>query len=127
MLLKLLELLVSTQTPSAGLIESTGCILLCLFLLHGRCGIFFGSTSAVEDEHSRAMLGKQSGRSYRQSMLTHLEKIGASSISGIGAFDKLPVISSKLTLHVTGADEAEKDWRLFDIWNRRLVSEQPIF
>ncbi|KAM2041457.1 hypothetical protein ACFX16_035270 [Malus domestica] len=35
-------------------------------------------------------------------------------------FDKLPVISAKLSLRVTGADEAEKDWRLFDIWDRRF-------
>ncbi|XP_028959369.2 uncharacterized protein [Malus domestica] len=33
---KLLEFLVSTQAPSAGLIECAGSILLCLFLLHGR-------------------------------------------------------------------------------------------
>ncbi|KAM2079503.1 hypothetical protein ACFX1R_027004 [Malus domestica] len=56
MLLKLLELLDSTQTSSAGLNDCVDCIFLCLFLLHGRCGIFFGSTSAVEDEYSRAML-----------------------------------------------------------------------
>ncbi|KAM1819664.1 hypothetical protein ACFX15_001223 [Malus domestica] len=30
-------------------------------------------------------------------------------------FDKLSVISAKLNVHVTGVDEAEKDWRLFDI------------
>ncbi|KAM1789441.1 hypothetical protein ACFX11_039590 [Malus domestica] len=35
-------------------------------------------------------------------------------------FDKLPMISVKLSLRVTGADEAEKDWRLFDIWDRRF-------
>ncbi|KAM1548685.1 hypothetical protein ACFX1Z_009840 [Malus domestica] len=33
-------------------------------------------------------------------------------------FDKLSVISAKLSVHVTGVDEAEKDWRLFDIWDR---------
>ncbi|KAM2212303.1 hypothetical protein TB2_021966 [Malus domestica] len=35
-------------------------------------------------------------------------------------FDKLSVISTKLSVHVTGVDEAEKDWRLFDIWDRRF-------
>ncbi|KAM1386325.1 hypothetical protein ACFX2F_032795 [Malus domestica] len=35
-------------------------------------------------------------------------------------FDKLSVISAKLSMHVTGVDEAEKDWRLFDIWDRRF-------
>ncbi|KAM2867768.1 hypothetical protein COP2_023650 [Malus domestica] len=49
-----------------------------------------------------------------------MKKTGASSISGIGAFDKLPVISAKLSLRVTGVDEAEKDWRLFNIWDWRF-------
>ncbi|KAM1343614.1 hypothetical protein PS2_007719 [Malus domestica] len=35
-------------------------------------------------------------------------------------FDKLSVISAKLSVHVTGVDEAKKDWRLFDIWDRRF-------
>ncbi|KAM2256700.1 hypothetical protein ACFXTI_047023 [Malus domestica] len=35
-------------------------------------------------------------------------------------FDKLPMISAKLSLRVTGVDEAEKDWRLFDIWDLRF-------
>ena len=41
-----------------------------------------------------------------------------SSLSEI--FDKLSVISAKLSVHVTGVDEAEKDWRLFDIWDMRF-------
>ncbi|KAM1374830.1 hypothetical protein ACFX2I_025337 [Malus domestica] len=51
----------------------------CLHLLQGiiftylicspsKCDIFFGITSAVKDEYSRAMLGKQSGRGSRQSV-----------------------------------------------------------
>ncbi|KAM1613678.1 hypothetical protein ACFX1Z_002174 [Malus domestica] len=39
---------------------------------------------------------------------------------GSALFDKLPVISAKLSLRVTGVDGAEKDWRLFDIWDRRF-------
>ncbi|KAM2067710.1 hypothetical protein ACFX1T_044016 [Malus domestica] len=35
-------------------------------------------------------------------------------------FNKLSVISAKLSVHVIGVDEAEKDWRLFDIWDRRF-------
>ncbi|KAM1843285.1 hypothetical protein ACFX13_017862 [Malus domestica] len=35
-------------------------------------------------------------------------------------FDKLPVIYAKLSVHMTGVDAAEKDWRLFDIWDRRF-------
>ena len=35
-------------------------------------------------------------------------------------FDKLPVICAKLSVHMTGVDEAEKDWCLFDIWDRRF-------
>ncbi|KAM2734514.1 hypothetical protein EV2_037810 [Malus domestica] len=42
-------------------------------------------------------------------------------------FDKLPVISAKLSLRVMGADVAEKDWRLFDIWDRRFDKLPVIF
>ncbi|KAM1111924.1 hypothetical protein ACFX2I_044861 [Malus domestica] len=35
-------------------------------------------------------------------------------------FDKLPVISAKLSLRVMGTDVSGKDWRLFDIWDRRF-------
>ncbi|KAM1149651.1 hypothetical protein ACFX15_029591 [Malus domestica] len=35
-------------------------------------------------------------------------------------FDKLSVISAKLSVHVTSVDEAEKDWRFFDIWDWRF-------
>ncbi|KAM1192642.1 hypothetical protein ACFX2G_013203 [Malus domestica] len=28
--------------------------------------------------------------------------------------------SAKLNVHVIGVDDAEKDWRLFDIWDRRF-------
>ncbi|KAM2595386.1 hypothetical protein TB2_039951 [Malus domestica] len=35
-------------------------------------------------------------------------------------FDKLPVISTKLSLRVMGADVSGKDWRLFGIWDRRF-------
>ncbi|KAM1695417.1 hypothetical protein ACFXTN_027068 [Malus domestica] len=35
-------------------------------------------------------------------------------------FDNLSVISAKLSVHVTGVDAAEKDWRLFDNWDRRF-------
>ncbi|KAM1677269.1 hypothetical protein ACFXTN_034100 [Malus domestica] len=35
-------------------------------------------------------------------------------------FDKLPVISAKLSLRVMGADVSGKDWCLFDIWDRRF-------
>ena len=41
-----------------------------------------------------------------------------SSLSEI--FDKLSVIFVKLSVHVTCVDEAEKDWRLFDIWDWRF-------
>ena len=35
-------------------------------------------------------------------------------------FDKLFVISTKLSVHMTGVDEAKKDWCFFDIWDRRF-------
>ncbi|KAM2250136.1 hypothetical protein ACFXTI_004680 [Malus domestica] len=65
----------------------------CLHMLQGICGSFFGSTAAVGDEYSRAVLE---------------------------IFDKLSVIFAKLSVHVTGVDEAKKNWRLFDIWDRRF-------
>ncbi|KAM1259492.1 hypothetical protein ACFX2J_038800 [Malus domestica] len=52
-----------------------GIIFTCLICPPSRCGSFFESTAAVEGEYSRAVLG---------------------------------------------VDEAEKDWRLFDIWDRRF-------
>ncbi|KAM1050988.1 hypothetical protein TB2_032178 [Malus domestica] len=70
-----------------------GIIFTCLICSPSRCGSFFGSTATLEDEYSRAVLE---------------------------IFDKLSVISAKLSMHVTGVDEAEKDWRLFDIWDRRF-------
>ena len=39
-----------------------------------------------------------------------------SSLSEI--FDKLSVISAKLSVHVTAVDVAEEDWRFFDNWDR---------
>ncbi|KAM0997591.1 hypothetical protein ACFX15_007163 [Malus domestica] len=35
-------------------------------------------------------------------------------------FDKLSIISAKLSVHMTSVDDAEKDWCLFDIWDRRF-------
>ncbi|KAM2238109.1 hypothetical protein ACFX1S_013394 [Malus domestica] len=70
-----------------------GIIFTCLICPPSRCGSFFESIAAVEGEYSRAVLE---------------------------IFDKLSVISAKLSVHVTGVDAAEKDWRLFDIWDRRF-------
>ncbi|KAM2462834.1 hypothetical protein PS1_013676 [Malus domestica] len=70
-----------------------GIIFTCLICPPGRCGSFFERTAAVEGEYSRAVLE---------------------------IFDKLSVISAKLSVHVTDADAAKKDWRLFDNWDRRL-------
>ncbi|KAM2215538.1 hypothetical protein ACFX1X_022658 [Malus domestica] len=35
-------------------------------------------------------------------------------------FDKLSVISTKLSVHVTGVDAAEEDWCFFDNWDQRF-------
>ncbi|KAM0959802.1 hypothetical protein TB2_024510 [Malus domestica] len=70
-----------------------GIIFTCLICPPSRCGSFFESTAVVEGEYSRAVLE---------------------------IFDKLSVISAKLSVHVTGVDAAEKDWRLFDNWDRRF-------
>ncbi|KAM1952102.1 hypothetical protein ACFX15_006634 [Malus domestica] len=88
------------QLHSSLLVSSVRClhvlqgiIFTCLICSSGRCGSFFGSTAAVGDKYSRAVLE---------------------------IFDKLSVIFAKLSVHVTGVHEAEKDWRLFDIWDRRF-------
>ncbi|KAM0994518.1 hypothetical protein EV2_010348 [Malus domestica] len=70
-----------------------GIIFTCLICSPGKCGSFFESTVAAGGEYSRAVLE---------------------------IFDKLSVISAKLSVHVTGVDAAEKDWRLFDNWDRRF-------
>ncbi|KAM2157137.1 hypothetical protein ACFX1R_042743 [Malus domestica] len=77
-----------------------GIIFTCLICSPGRCGSFFGSTAAVGNEYSRAVLE---------------------------IFDKLSVISAKLSVHVTGVDAAEKDWRLFDNWDRCFDKLPVIF
>jgi len=45
-----------------------GIIFTCLICSPGKCGSFFGSTAAVEDEYSRAVLGRQSGKGSKQSV-----------------------------------------------------------
>ncbi|KAM0969633.1 hypothetical protein ACFX13_018123 [Malus domestica] len=42
-------------------------------------------------------------------------------------FDKLSVISAKLSVHVTGVDAAEEDWGFFDNWDRRFDKLPVIF
>ncbi|KAM2189701.1 hypothetical protein ACFX1R_033100 [Malus domestica] len=74
-----------------------GIIFTCLICPPGRCGSFFESTAAVEGEYSRAVLG-----------VDEAEKDGRLFNIWDRRFDKLPVISAKLSLRVTGADEAEK-------------------
>ncbi|KAM1044148.1 hypothetical protein ACFX2J_035129 [Malus domestica] len=54
----------SFQTPSAA-----GIIFACLICSSGGCGNFFGSTLAVEDEYSKAIPCKQSGKDSKQSVL----------------------------------------------------------
>ncbi|KAM1257194.1 hypothetical protein ACFXTH_031262 [Malus domestica] len=76
----------------------------CLICSPGRCDSFFGSTAAVEDEYSRTVLGvDEAKKDWRLFDIWDW------------CFDKLLVISAKLSSRVTGIDEAEKDWRLFDI------------
>ncbi|KAM2585292.1 hypothetical protein TB2_046170 [Malus domestica] len=70
-----------------------GIIFTCLICSPCKCGIFFESTSAAEDEYSKAMLDADtSGKDW------HLFDIWDR------CFDKLPVISAKLSVHVTDAD-----------------------
>ncbi|KAM1093000.1 hypothetical protein ACFX19_020500 [Malus domestica] len=45
-----------------------GIIFTCLICSPGRCDSFYGSTAAVGDEYSRAVLGRQSGKGSKQSV-----------------------------------------------------------
>ncbi|KAM1186810.1 hypothetical protein PS1_016057 [Malus domestica] len=91
---QLLEFLVSTQTPSAGLIECVGNILLCLFLLYSRQARGRGVVLFLSSIFPSAHLLLSFSLSIAEDELTNC-------------------------LHMLrGVDEAEKDWRLFDIWDR---------
>ncbi|KAM1082126.1 hypothetical protein EV2_017041 [Malus domestica] len=74
-----------------------GIIFTCLICSPGRCDSFYGSTAAVGDEYSRAVLGDDAD-----------EKDWRHFDIWDRRFDKLPVISAKLSLRVTGADTSGK-------------------
>ncbi|KAM1808323.1 hypothetical protein ACFX11_031223 [Malus domestica] len=74
-----------------------GIIFTCLTCSPGRCGSFFGSTAAVGNEYSKAVLGDDAA-----------EKDWRLFDIWDWRFDKLPVISAKLSLRVTGADASGK-------------------
>ncbi|KAM1200440.1 hypothetical protein ACFX2J_016691 [Malus domestica] len=74
-----------------------GIIFTCLICSPGRCGSFFESTAAVEGEYSRVVLGDDTA-----------EKDWRLFDIWDWRFDKLPVISAKLSLRVTGADASGK-------------------
>ncbi|RXH73426.1 hypothetical protein DVH24_016248 [Malus domestica] len=135
MLLKLIEFLDLTQTLSAGLIDYAGYILLCLFLLHGRQtrGLFlnwareFLSNSHCLAEVLQGMMNIKLRWEYilgdeerlRKSALLWRVKVdiyrnffitGRGTIllllSATKSLTKLPIISAKLRLHVTGVDKS---------------------
>ncbi|KAM2994038.1 hypothetical protein FF2_046058 [Malus domestica] len=69
-------------------------------MLQGRCGSFFGSTTTVEDEYSRVI-----------PCVDEAEKAWRLFDIWDRHFDKLPVISAKLSLRVTSVDKSGKeDW-----------------
>ncbi|KAM2539886.1 hypothetical protein TB2_025135 [Malus domestica] len=74
-----------------------GIIFTCLICSPGRCSSFFGSTITVEDEYSIAVLGVDAA-----------EKDWRLFDIWDRRFDKLPVISAKLSLRVMGADASGK-------------------
>ncbi|KAM2237737.1 hypothetical protein ACFX1S_013053 [Malus domestica] len=98
----------SSQTPSAELTVNTAFLSACFF-----CTLSPHAARKVLGDKERfcmpALLWKVKVDSYRKFFGTCRE-----------IFDKLSVISAKLSMHVTSVDEAEKDWRLFDIWDRRF-------
>ncbi|KAM1579565.1 hypothetical protein ACFX1Z_040994 [Malus domestica] len=92
------------QLHSSLLVSSARClhvlqgiIFTCLICSSGRCGSFFGSTAAVGDEYSRVVLGVDA-----------VETDWRLFDIWDWRFDKLPVISAKLSLHVMGADASGK-------------------
>ncbi|KAM1634333.1 hypothetical protein ACFXTN_011279 [Malus domestica] len=88
----------SVRTPSAELTVQTAFFSACFFCtLSPHAASFFGSIAAVGDEYSRAMLGVDEAEK-DWCLFDILDR----------CFDKLPAISAKLSLRVTGADEAEK-------------------
>ncbi|KAM2302181.1 hypothetical protein ACFX1S_033017 [Malus domestica] len=88
----------SARTPSAELTVQTAFFSACSFCtLSPHAASFFGSTAAVGNEYSRAVLGDDAAEKD-----WHLFDIWDRR------FDKLPVISVKLSLHVTGADASGK-------------------
>ncbi|KAM2095340.1 hypothetical protein EV2_018334 [Malus domestica] len=111
-----------------------GIIFTCLICSPGRCGSFFGSTAAVGNEYSRAVLEIFDKLSVISAKLSvHVTGVDAAEEdwgffdNWDRRFDKLPVIFAKLSLRVMGADVAEKDWRLFDIWDRHFDKLPVIF
>ncbi|KAM1702989.1 hypothetical protein ACFXTN_026059 [Malus domestica] len=100
----------SARTPSTELTVKTAFFSACFFCtLSPHTASFFGSTATVGDEYSRAVLGvDEAKKDWRLFDIWDRR------------FDKLPVISAKLSLRVTGANAFGKDWRLFDIWDLRF-------
>ncbi|KAM1163176.1 hypothetical protein ACFX2I_002103 [Malus domestica] len=80
-----------------------GIIFTCLICSPGRCGSFFGSTAAVGNEYSRAVLGVDAA-----------EEDWRFFDNWDRRFDELPVISAKLSLRVMGADAFGKARYLSD-------------
>ncbi|KAM2567039.1 hypothetical protein TB1_009468 [Malus domestica] len=93
-----------------------GIIFTCLICSPGKCGSFFESTVAAGGEYSRAVLGVDAA-----------EKDWRLFDNWDRRFDKLPVISAKLSLRVMGADVSGKDWRLFDVWDQHFDKLPVIF
>ncbi|KAM1568179.1 hypothetical protein ACFX1Z_046639 [Malus domestica] len=74
-----------------------GIIFTCLICPPSRYDSFFESTAAVEGEYSKVVLGDDTA-----------EKDWRLFDIWDWRFDKLPVISAKLSLRVTGADGSGK-------------------
>ncbi|KAM2246895.1 hypothetical protein ACFXTI_007669 [Malus domestica] len=88
----------SARTPSAELTVQTAFFSACSFCtLSPHAASFFGSTAAVGDEYSRAVLGDDAA-----------EKDWRLFDIWDQRFDKLPVISAKLSLRVMGVDASGK-------------------
>ncbi|KAM1116975.1 hypothetical protein ACFX19_007526 [Malus domestica] len=97
----------SSQTPSVELTMHAAFFSACFF-----CTLSPRAASIFEDEERfcmSALLWKVKVDSYKKFFNTCRE-----------IFDKLSIISAKLSVHMTSVDDAEKDWCLFDIWDRRF-------
>ncbi|KAM1255241.1 hypothetical protein ACFX2G_030096 [Malus domestica] len=117
-----LELVWNSERGISEFLGCAVCILLCLFLLHDRQargkddGLFL--CSIFPSAHLLLSFSLSLAENELENCLHMLRDVDTSGKADgwNRRFDKLPVISAKLTLHVTAVDMSGKT----DGWNRRF-------